>query len=76
MLSRWDVATLVDTRLADMPFVRYEQKLFYYSRLRDAIEANVKVAEGGKGGGGAGWGLDLQYSLRAVIERLCLTRCV
>lgn len=43
--SRWCVGIRVDTRLADMPFVRCEQEPFYCSNWRDAINANMEVAE-------------------------------
>lgn len=35
---------LVNTRLADIPFVRCE-KLLYSCKLRDGIDANIKAAE-------------------------------
>lgn len=40
------VGTIVDTLLANMPFDRRKQKQPYCCRIRDAIDANIEVAEG------------------------------
>lgn len=46
VLSWWCGGILVDTRFADMPLVRCEQKLPYCPRVRNTIDANMDVVEG------------------------------
>lgn len=46
VLSSWRVRTLVDTWFADISFFRCKQDFSYCSKLRDATDANVKIAEG------------------------------
>lgn len=49
LLSQYCVGILVDTCSADLPFVPCEQGSFYCYRRRDAIDANMEVAEGDPG---------------------------
>lgn len=46
LLGGWRVGILMDTRFEYMPFIWCEQEQPYCRRLRDAIVANVEVAEG------------------------------
>lgn len=46
LLSRRCVMILQNTCFTDMPLVLCEPELSYYCRLRDAIDANMEMAEG------------------------------